>query len=198
MGPATEVSARRLEDVVPAMQRAEKIAREGMWVAGHVSYEAAPAFNPLLPVRPPGLHDPMREFPLLRFQAFERRVELEAIDSVYFPAGDYNVSGWTADSSQHEYSDDLAAIGRAIMAGEVARITHTFRLRAAFGGDPNALYQDLMLSQRGQHAACVNAGRFHIVSASPAGFFRKTGDTLRTRALLRHGDREGLPYRSRQ
>jgi para-aminobenzoate synthetase/4-amino-4-deoxychorismate lyase len=35
-----------------------------------------------------------------------------------------------------------------------------------------------MLSQRGQHAACVNAGRFHIVSASPAAFFRKTGDIL--------------------
>lgn len=182
--PKAEFIARRLEDAVVAMHRAEEAARSGLWVAGHVAYEAAPAFNPLLPVRPPGLRDPMRELPLVRFQAFERRVELEAIESSYFPAGDYNVSGWTADSSPHEYSDDLATIGRAIMAGEVARITHTFRLHAAFGGDPAALYQDLMLSQRGQNAACVDAGRFHLVSASPTGFFRKTGATLTATPVL--------------
>ncbi len=184
LAPTTEIVARRLEDVVPALLQAEQAARQGMWVAGHVSYEAAPAFNPLLSVRPSGLRDPMRELPLLRFQAFERRVELGAIESAYFPAGDYNVSGWTADSSQREYSSDVATIGRAIMAGEVARITHTFRLHAAFGGDPTALYQDLMLSQRGQHAACLNAGRFHLVSASPTGFFRKTGDIVAATPVL--------------
>jgi para-aminobenzoate synthetase/4-amino-4-deoxychorismate lyase len=182
--PKAEFTARRLEDAVVAMHRAEEAARSGLWVAGHVAYEAAPAFNPLLPVRPPGLRDPMRELPLVRFQTFERRIELEAIESSYFPAGDYNVSGWAADSSPHEYSDDLATIGRAIMAGEVARITHTFRLHAAFDGDPIALYRDLMLSQRGQHAACVDAGRFHLVSASPTGFFRKTGDTVTATPVL--------------
>lgn len=184
MAPTIEIIARRLEDVVPALRRAEQAAAEGMWVAGHISYEAAPAFNPLLSVRPAGLRDPMRELPLLRFQAFERRIELDAIESSHFPAGDYNVSAWTADLSQREYSSDLAAIGRAIMAGEVARITHTFRLHAAFGGDPTALYQDLMLSQRGQHAACLNAGRFHLVSASPAGFFRKVGDIVAATPVL--------------
>ena len=184
VAPTAEIVARRIEDVVPAMRRVEQAAREGLWVAGHVSYEAAPAFNPLLSVRPSGLRDPMRELPLLRFQTFERRVELDAIESVYFPAGDYNVSAWAADSSQHEYGSDLATIGRAIMAGEVARITHTFRLHAAFGGDPTALYHDLMLSQRGQHAACLNVGRFNLVSASPAGFFRKTGDIVAATPIL--------------
>lgn len=182
--PVGEMVARRIEDVVPVVAAAEEAARAGAWVAGFVSYEAAPAFNPVLTVRPPGLHDPMRDVPLARFQAFRRRVELPEIDSAYFPAGDYNVSGWTADSSRDEYRDDHAAIGRAIMAGEVARLTHTFRLHAAFSGDPAALYTDLILSQRGPHGACLDVGRFRIVSASPAGFFRRIGNTLTMRPVL--------------
>lgn len=182
--PVGEMVARRLDEVVPAMVAAEEAARAGSWVAGYVSYEAAPAFNPLLTVRPAGLHDPMRDVPLTRFQAFRRRVELPEIDSAYFPAGDYNVSGWTADSTQDEYRDDHAAIGRAIMAGEVARLTHTFRLHAAFSGDPAALYTDLILSQRGPHGACLDAGRFRVASASPASFFRKSGNTLTMRPVL--------------
>ncbi|MDJ0924755.1 MAG: chorismate-binding protein [Acidimicrobiia bacterium] len=182
--PVVEITARRLEDVVPAMAAAEQAAREGRWVAGYVSYEAAPAFNPVLSVRPPGLYDPMREIPLVRFQAFDKRIELEEINSVHFPAGDYSVSGWTADATPDEYRDDLAAIGRAIMAGEVARLTHTFRLHAAFSGDPAALYRDLILSQRGPHAAYIDVGRFRLVSASPAGFFRRSGDVITMRPVL--------------
>jgi para-aminobenzoate synthetase/4-amino-4-deoxychorismate lyase len=182
--PVGEMVARRIEDVVPMIAEAEKAARAGSWVAGFVSYEAAPAFNPVLAVRPPGLYDPMRDLPLARFQAFRRRVELPEIESAYFPSGDYNVSGWSADASPEEYRDDHAAIGRAIMAGEVSRLTHTFRLHAAFNGDPAALYTDLIQSQRGPHGACLDVGRFRVISASPAGFFRRVGDTLTMRPVL--------------
>lgn len=181
---AATVVARRLEDVVPAIEEAEAAARRGLWVAGFVAYEAAPAFNPLLTVRPPSLHDPMRDLPLVRFQAFRKRIELEQFDSLQFPTGEYNVSAWTADSSADEYREDLATIGRAIMAGEVTQLTHTFRLHAAFNGDPAALYRDLVLSQRGRHAACVDVERYRLVSASPVGFLRRVGSELIVRPVL--------------
>lgn len=176
--------ARRLEDVVSILEQAEAAARDGYWVAGFVSYEAAPAFNPLLTVRPPGLHDPMRDLPLARFQAFEKRIELERIDSLRFPAGEYSVSGWSADSSAHEYRADLATIGRAIMAGEITQLKHTFRLHAAFHGDPAALYRDLLLSQRGSHGACVDVERYRLISASPEGFFRRIRNRLTLEPVL--------------
>lgn len=178
------VVANRIDDVAPALLQAEQAARDGQWVAGFVSYEAAPAFNDVLVVRPPGLHEAMRELPLAHFQMFGRRVELEEVDSLHFPAGSYNVSAWSADSSHHEYKEDLAKIGRAIMAGEVAQLKHTFRLHAAFSGDPAALYRDLLLSQRGPHAACLDVGRFRLVSASPEVFFRRVDDTLTVRPVL--------------
>jgi para-aminobenzoate synthetase/4-amino-4-deoxychorismate lyase len=184
LDPVDTIIARRLDDVIPTLRRAEAAAGDGLWVAGYVSYDAAPGINPILTVRPAGLHDRMREMPLARFQTFRRRVPLDEIESVHFPAGDYSVSGWTADSTPEEYGNHLAAMGRAIMAGEVAQLKHTFRLHAAFNGDPTALYRDLLLSQRGPHGACLDVGRFRLVSASPQGFFRRTGDRLVVRPIL--------------
>lgn len=182
--PSGVIVASRINDVIPVLRAAEDAARSGNWVAGFVAYEAAPAFDDVLTVRPPGLHDPMRELPLAHFQIFGRRIDLADIDSLYFPAAAYNVSAWTADSTHHEYKEDLAKIGRAIMAGEVSQLKHTFRLHAAFSGDHVALYRDLLMSQRGDHAACLDVGRFHLVSASPEGFFRRCGDTLTVKPVL--------------
>ncbi|MCP4307025.1 MAG: hypothetical protein GY788_19570 [bacterium] len=182
--PSGVIVANRIDGVVPALAAAEKAARDGNWVAGFVAYEAAPAFDDLLSVRPAGLRDPMRELPLLHFQVFGRRIELEDVDSLHFPNAAYNVSAWTADSTHHEYKEDLAKIGRAIMAGEISQLKHTFRLHAAFSGDPAALYRDLLMSQRGDHAACLDVGRFRLVSASPEGFFRRLGDRLTVKPVL--------------
>ena len=182
--PSGVIVANRIDDVVPALTAAEDAARAGNWVAGFVAYEAAPAFNDLLSVRPPGLHDPMRELPLVHFQIFGRRIDLAGIDSAHFPTAAYSVSAWRADSTHHEYKEDLAKIWRAIMAGEVSQLKHTFRLHAAFSGDPSALYRDLLLSQRGDHAACLDVGRFRLVSASPEGFFSRSGGTLMVKPVL--------------
>jgi para-aminobenzoate synthetase/4-amino-4-deoxychorismate lyase len=126
----------------------------------------------------------MRDFPLVRFQAFEKRIELDQIDFLRSPVGDYNVSGWKADSTPDQYGADLATIGRAIMAGEVTQLKHTFRLHAAFNGDPTALYRDLLLSQRGPHGGYLDAERYRIASASPEGFFQKSGNSLAVRPVL--------------
>ena len=60
--PREIVSAASLADVVPALRRVEDAAAwRGLYAAGFVSYEAAPAFDPALKVRDCG------EFPLLWF-----------------------------------------------------------------------------------------------------------------------------------
>lgn len=184
-----QVVAHRLDEVVPAMVAAEDAARAGLWVAGYVGYEAAPAFNPELVVRPAGLHDPLRGLPLVRFSLFGDRIEPDAVTDPEYLAGDYHISAWSADATPDHYQEDLAGIGRAIMAGEVSRITHTIRLRAAFSGDPSGLYRDLTMSQRGSNAVCLDGGRYRIVSASPSPFFRRSGDRLEMRPVLAAGPR---------
>jgi len=184
VGLTDTLVARRVEDVTQVLDAVEKAAAAGYWVAGFVGYEAAPAFNPMLTVRPPDLHAPLRDLPLAHFQVFSTRVELDEVDSLVFPAGAYNVSGWSPDATRQDYSESLATTGRAIMAGEISRGKYTFRLRAAFSGDPAALYKDLLLAQRGPYAACIDTGRFRLVSASPERFFRRTGSTLTVSPVL--------------
>ncbi len=183
VGEADVFTARRSDDVIPVIEAAEAAARAGYWVAGFVSYEAAAGLDPSLPVRPAGLHDPMRELPLARFEAFRERIELD-LDSDESAQGTYNVSGWSPDSSRRDYRDSLAVTGRAIMSGEIERGKHTFRLHAAFSGDHVALYRDLLQSQRGPHAACIDMGRFGLVSVSPERFFKISDGVLTVRPVL--------------
>lgn len=183
-GEVEAFTARRPEEVVRVLAAAEAAAKAGYWVAGFVSYEAAQGLNPSLSVRPAGLRDPMRDLPLARFEAFTTRVDLCGIDSVDYPPGAYNVSGWSPDSSRRDYRDSLAVTGRAIMSGEIKRGKHTFRLHAAFNGDELALYRDLLQSQRGPHAAYINTGRFGLVSVSPERFFKISGGVLSVRPVL--------------
>jgi len=184
-----QIIAHRLDEVVPAIVAAEDAARSGWWVAGYVGYEAAPAFNPELVVRPAGLHDPLRGLPLVRFSLFRDRIQPVAVTDPEYQAADYHISAWSADATPDHYEEDLAGIGRAIMAGEISRITHTIRLRAAFSGDPAGLYRDLAMSQRGSNAVCLHGGRYRIVSASPSPFFRRSGDRLEMRPVLAAGPR---------
>ena len=183
-GEIDEFTARREEDVVPVLAAAEAAAEAGYWVAGYVGYEAAPALNPLVTVRPRGLHDPIRELPLAHFRAFSSRIELPEIDSLHYPAGTYSVSGWTPDSTRRDYRDSLAVTGRAIMSGEIERGKYTFRLHAAFDGDQVALYRDLLQSQRGPHGAFVDTGRFGLISVSPERFFKVADGVLSVRPVL--------------
>jgi para-aminobenzoate synthetase/4-amino-4-deoxychorismate lyase len=184
-----QIVAHRLDEVLPAFQAAEQAARDGMWVAGYVGYEAAPALNPELVVRPAGLHDPLRGLPLVRFSLFGKRIRSAAVTDPEYLAGDYHISAWSADATPDHYQEDLAGIGRAIMSGEIARLTHTIRLRAAFSGDPAGLYRDLAMSQRGSNAVCLDSGRYRIVSASPSPFFSRVGDWLEMRPVLAAGPR---------
>ena len=171
-------------EVAGVLAAAERAAQSGAWVAGFVSYEASPAFDPSCVVKTSGGDDPMNGLPLAHFQAFGSRIELEAIESLHFPAGAYNVSAWSPDSSRQDYRDSLAMTGRAILAGEIVRGKHTFRLHAAFSGDPGAFYRDLLLSQRGPYGACIDLGRFHLISASPERFFKRAGETLTVSPVL--------------
>jgi len=183
-GEVDAFTARRPEDVVPVIEAAESAAKAGYWVAGFVSYEAAAGLNPQLPVRPSGLHDPMRDLPLARFEAFSTRVDLTDVEATHYPPGAYNVSGWSPDSTRRDYRDSLAVTGRAIMSGEIKRGKHTFRLHAAFSGDQVALYRDLLQSQRGPHGACIETGRFGLVSVSPERFFKISDGVLTVRPVL--------------
>ena len=172
------VVARQLDEVVPALRRVEALTAEGLWAGGFVAYEAAPAFNPALEVASPRPDDPFSDLPLLWFGLYGTREEVEPFAPRHRLPAPYSVSAWRAEIDRDGYEQALEKIQQRIEAGDTEQMNFSFRLHAAFAGEPSELYRDLLLAQRGAHGACLEADRFHIVSASPEGFFKLSAEQI--------------------
>jgi para-aminobenzoate synthetase/4-amino-4-deoxychorismate lyase len=178
--PAGVLEAMRPEDVIPTLIAAEGAAARGLWVAGFVTYEAAPGLDPSLVVRQRPPDDPFSRLPLAWFAMFQQRQE------TVLPSprdGSPPSDAWVPTVDRARYDRAIAEIREHIAAGDTYQVNHTLRLRSVVEGDERGLYRDLCYAQRGAHSAYLNAGRYRIVSASPELFFRLDGDRLTTRPM---------------
>ena len=186
--PIEVISARRLEEVAPALARVEAAALEGRWAAGFVSYEAAPAFDSAFRVSESG------PLPLLWFGIFERPVPLEKANQRVSPLSSpplevvptdapFDLGEWTPDVEAPEYHRCIGLIRDAIRDGAVYQVNYTVRLRAPFTGDALALHRRLCAAQGSSYSAYLDLGRFNILSASPELFFERRGSTITCRPM---------------
>ena len=177
------VVASKLEEVVSALLRVEELTSEGLWAGGFVAYEAAPAFNPMLKVAQPRPDETFSDMPLLWFGLYATRERVEPFTPRHRLPAPYSVSAWTAEIDRDGYEAALAQVHQRIEDGDTEQLNYSFRLHAAFAGEPSELYRDLLIAQRGAHGACFEADRFHIVSASPEGFFTLSADQIEVRPM---------------
>lgn len=159
-----ELVAHSVDEVSAVLARAEAAVAAGAWVAGWVSYEAAPAFEPAARVRETA-GTPLAELPLAWFGVFDRR------EPAAGPSGDAEVQGWTPTISAERHAADISRIRELIGRGETYQVNHTFRLAGSFAGDSADLYARLAQAQRGGFGAHLEAGRWAVASASPELFF---------------------------
>lgn len=169
--PSRVVEAWTLADVLPALRVVEAAARAGRWAVGYLAYEAAPAFDEALTVRP-GVG------PLLWFGLHDAPLGPP-------PAGpcDARLAGLSPDTTSAAHRASVARLREAIAAGTAYQVNLTLRLRGRLEGDPLALYRRLRAAQGGGQTAFLRAGRRAIVSASPELFFTKAGDRVVTRPM---------------
>lgn len=182
--PVAVLTARSLAEVPRVIAEAERRARAGEWVAGFVSYEAAPAFDPALHTRPAA-----GPLPLACFAAYaDASTALPPAESEGFDCGP-----WAAGSTPAEIDRHIARIQAGIAAGDYYQVNLTDRLRAAFSGNPRALHAALRAAQPEAYCACLDGGDWQILSASPELFFDwPPGGRLVTRPMKgtapRHAD----------
>lgn len=170
-------------DVAPALEAVEEAVAEGLWAAGFVAYEAAAGLDPALTVVARDPADPLADLPLLCFGVFRERAEVSSLADSPAEGARYDLSGWASAIDRTAYGDAVARIRRHIEAGDTYQVNFTFRLRAAFGGEPSLLYRDLALAQGGAYNALLDMGRYHVACATPELFFRIDGDHLTTRPM---------------
>lgn len=161
-----------LSDVDPTIDAVEAAAKQGLWLVGFVSYDAAPAFDEALC----SLRD--RTAPLAAFAAFGEPHPSRG------PAGRaFSTSDWTPDTDQRGFEAAVESIRELIAAGETYQVNYTMRLNCDFWGDPEGLFAALCRAQRADHLAFLDFGEFEVCSASPEQLISRRGSSVTTRPM---------------
>jgi para-aminobenzoate synthetase/4-amino-4-deoxychorismate lyase len=169
--PVREMIASKTGEVLSVLEFAEREAKAGAYVAVMLSYEAAPAFDPVLAV-----HE-ASEFPLAWAAAFDTPTDLASSDAR--PAA----NSWTPRVSRAEYDQAVTRIKELIAAGDTYQVNYTFPLTTAFNGDAYAWYRALDEAQGAQYSAYIDLGRYQVLSLSPELFFERRGEHVITKPM---------------
>lgn len=173
--PVAVHEARELSQVRGVLLAAERAALSGAWVVGYVAYEAAPAFDAALAVRPGGT----LSAPLAWFGVFDAPHEVAEPQAIETPAGP-----WTSSTPRDAYLANVEAALEAIAAGRIYQLNYTMRLQADLPAvDLSAWYHRLRRAQRCDYAAFIDLGAHRVLSLSPELFFRRDGDRLACRPM---------------
>ena len=165
-----------IEEVIPCLNKIEKIVlKHGLYAAGFLSYEAAPAFDEALCVKP------MDSFPLIWFGMYAKpeMFQLPAQEV----ASAYTLGEWTPSVSTSVYERTIAKIKELIARGDTYQVNYTFRLNTTFIGDSWSFFLKLVQAQQTGYAAYIDLGGYIICSASPELFFSLDDNRLVSRPM---------------
>lgn len=156
-------------DVGALLAEVEAAVANGAGIAaGWVSYEAAPAFDAHLTVKPAGA------VPLLWFGLFADSAPItlpEALDEIV-------ARDWTADVDEASHAAAVSRILDYIREGDTYQVNCTYRQHAPFHGDPWRAFLRLVAAQRETYGAFIDTGRHVVCSASPELYFRLDGERI--------------------
>ena len=170
--PERIVVARTIAEVRPALREVQQATQDGLYAAGMICYEAAPAFDAALYAYEPGT------LPLLWFGLFLAPTILPRVTRQHAA-----VSGWLPDTDRATYDANIVAIREAIARGETYQVNYTMRLNTSVSGDPRAWYEALAGQSHGRFNAFLDIGEKQILSLSPELFFAWDGKQILARPM---------------
>jgi len=151
-------------EVVPILEHVEKeVEAKGLFAAGFVAYEAAPAFDPALRCRDGG------EFPLLWFGLF-KEAEPFAVPAVKADTPTW-APAWESSVTKEEYKLAIQAVKKYIFRGATYQVNYSYRLLAPFAWQPLEYFFQVAGGRNIPYAAFVETDRYAICSFSPELFF---------------------------
>ena len=177
--PARTVVARTPAEVVGALTAVDAACAAGLWAAGFVTHDAAPAFDPSFVAPGHGLAaDPL---PLVWFGLYEAPLAVADVrsDQTAVPGP------WLPSVSRGAYGEAFAAVQRAIRRGDTYQTNLTLPLTTAWddGAADLARYAQLLAAQGQAFGAFLDLGRHHVLSVSPELFFARSGGKVTTRPM---------------
>jgi para-aminobenzoate synthetase / 4-amino-4-deoxychorismate lyase len=175
-GPRRLCIARRIDEVLPVLRDIEQaVDTDGLYAAGYVAYEAAPAFDPSLVVHPD------KDFPLVWFGLYDTPVKLAALPASDAPG--LPQLRWKPTITPRHYRACISRIKKHISAGDTYQVNFTYRLRSACDGDPWKLFLEMAAAHDPPYGAFLDTGQWAICSASPELFFKLERNRLESRPM---------------
>ncbi len=172
--PIEVIETGDVAEIAGKLTAVEEGTKSGLYAAGFISYEAAPAFDPAFKVRPPS------PLPLLWFGLYEKA---ETVPALPPGNGSFTLGEWTPSVDQTEYGEAIKRIKDYIAAGDTYQVNYTIRLHSRFQGDPYGFWLKLLRAQPTGYAAYLETDRFAVCSASPELFFHLKGPKLLSRPM---------------
>jgi len=174
--PVEVLVAERLEQIPSLLDRVDAaVHRNRKFAAGFLTYEAAPALDRALVVRPSG------ELPLAWFALYDQAGQMP------WPwkqmEHEQPTLDWNPSLSAEAYTAALERIRAYIRDGDTYQINYTYRLTAPCTLDPFHLWVSLIEAQRSDYGAYVNTDRWSLCSASPELFLERTANRLISRPM---------------
>lgn len=170
-GPAAVLAATSPDEVRPVLAEAEAAAARGQYAVGYVTYEAAPAFDAALRVRP-GARMPLAWFGLFRSVSYDVPEE----------SGSAQPIDWTLPDGAR-YMSAVERIREEIAAGRTYQVNLTAPLTANLSRELLLVYETMRRAQGTGFHAMLDVGEFAILSASPELFFEVRARRIRTRPM---------------
>ncbi len=176
--PVEIVTAHRMAEVRPALDRLRAARGRGLHAAGWIGYEAGYALEPrLAPLAPPP-----GDLPLLWFGLFAQAEQASPADLLPDPAG-----GWMGPPrpgvTRAAYDAAFARVAEWIAAGDIYQANLSFRAAVPFAGHPLALYARLRAASAAAWGGLCFTGAHWLLSCSPELFFTIAGDALTARPM---------------
>jgi para-aminobenzoate synthetase / 4-amino-4-deoxychorismate lyase len=168
--------ARHIDEVLPVLREIEQAVKtEGLYAAGFIAYEAAPAFDPSLEVHPE------RDFPLVWFGLYDAPARLASLPA----SADRSLAhlDWKPTVTARHYRACIARIKKHISAGDTYQVNFTYRLRAACDADPWKLFLEMAAAHDPPYGAFIDTGKWAVCSASPELFFKLKRNWLESRPM---------------
>lgn len=160
--PVAVHCARRLDEVVPALDAVAAAGARGNWCVGFVAYEAAPAFDRALVANAPA------PVPLAWFAEFTAAAASSLPQAAH---GGHQVGAWTCDTDHAAFREKVESIRTDIRNGRFYQVNLTTRLAADFAGDAHAFHRALQAAQPDGYHTFIDTGEAQLLSVSPELFF---------------------------
>ncbi|MBN1996214.1 aminodeoxychorismate synthase component I [candidate division KSB1 bacterium] len=168
--PVKIVIAKSIQSVIPVLKKtAYAVENHGLFAAGFIAYEAAPAFDACLQVKE------NTGFPHVWFGLYRtpQKINLShAAKVIKFS------SEWKSCLSENDYLSAIHQIKNYIARGETYQVNFTMRLKTGDLFDPLSLFLQLMHAQDSGYSALIRGDNYSIMSASPELFFRLDGENI--------------------